>query len=58
MSSRKNKPPLALDMEFGEALRRFAKVEPMELREKQDFGKKKPSGVKSKYKESLPESPI
>ena len=31
MSSRKNKPPLALDMDFGEALRLFAKTDPTEL---------------------------
>ena len=27
MSSRKNKPPLALDMDFAEAMRRFAKID-------------------------------
>ena len=31
MSSRKNKPPLALDMEFGEALRRFANTDLSDL---------------------------
>ncbi len=31
MSTRKNKPPLALEMDFDEALRRFARVEPKEL---------------------------
>ena len=31
MSTRKNKPPLGLDMEFGEALRRFANVPLSEL---------------------------
>ena len=31
MSSRKNKSPLALNMDFGEALNRFAKVDPNKL---------------------------
>ena len=34
MSSRKNKPPLALGMDFNEALHRFARVDPKEITEK------------------------
>jgi len=34
MSTKKNKPPLALNMDFGEALSRFAKVDPNELPER------------------------
>ena len=34
MSTKKNKPPLALDMDFSEALTRFAKVDPKEVAEK------------------------
>ena len=32
MSSRKNKPPLALGMDFNEALHRFAKTDPKEVK--------------------------
>ena len=32
MSARKNKPPLALGMDFNEALHRFAKVDPKKLK--------------------------
>ena len=45
MSTRKNKPPLALGMDFGEALHRFAKVDPKELPERfllKKKGAKKP----------------
>jgi len=31
MSRSPKKPPLALDMDFGEALRRFARTDPSEL---------------------------
>ena len=34
MSRTPKKPPLALDMDFSEALTRFAKVEPEELKRK------------------------
>lgn len=47
MSSRKNKPPLALDMEFGEALRRFANTDPSEL----------PDGVKLNRKRKTNKPP-
>lgn len=33
MSAKKNKPPLVLDMDFSEALQRFAKTEPKEVAE-------------------------
>jgi len=40
VSTKKNKPPLALDMDFNEALKRFAKVDPKELPKKNN--KKQP----------------
>ena len=39
MSAKKNKPPLALGMDFNEALHRFARVDPKELREKTNASK-------------------
>ena len=36
MSGSKQKPPLALDMEFDEALRRFAQTSPNELKHELD----------------------
>lgn len=52
MSSRKNKPPLALGMDFNEALHRFAKVDPEELPEKfllkKKGAQKAPSNIKEK----------
>ena len=33
MSAKKNKPPLALGMDFNEALHRFARVDPKEVKE-------------------------
>ena len=33
MSSRKNKPPLAMEMDFNEALHRFARVDLKEVKE-------------------------
>jgi len=41
MSRTPKKPPLALDMDFSEALTRFAKVDPKELPEKKK-NKKEP----------------
>jgi len=41
MSTRKNKPPLALDMDFGEALRRFANVPLSELPDSVKLKRKK-----------------
>ena len=32
MSTKKNKPPLALGMDFNEALHRFARVDPKKLK--------------------------
>ena len=40
MSTRKNKPPLKLEMGFDEALHRFAKTDPKELPEKYLLKKK------------------
>ena len=52
MSSRKNKPPLALEMDFNEALHRFAKVDPKELPDKfllkKKGAKKAPDDLKLK----------
>lgn len=31
MTAKGNKPPLALDMDFGEAMARFAQTEPLEV---------------------------
>jgi len=42
MSAKKNKPPLALGMDFNEALHRFAGVDPKELPDK----KVKPKNTK------------
>lgn len=44
MSKAPRKPPLALDMDFSEALTRFAKVDPNELSQKKI--KKKPKKPK------------
>lgn len=52
MSTRKNKPPLALGMDFDEALHRFANVDPKELPErfllKKKGAKKAPPDLKEK----------
>ena len=52
MSARKNKPPLALGMDFDEALHRFARTDPKELPErfllKKKGAKKAPSDPKEK----------
>ena len=48
MSSKKRKPPLALDMDFGEALERFANVDPNEI--KDDIKIKKKRGRKPRSK--------
>jgi len=49
MSSRKNKPPLELGMDFNEALHRFANVDPNDLpdnvRLKKKGGKKPPPDI-------------
>ena len=42
MSTKKNKPPLALGMDFSEALHRFANTDPKELPEKFLLKKKEP----------------
>lgn len=38
---RKNEPPFGLDMDFGEALKRFARVKPKEVAESIDRSKQK-----------------
>lgn len=44
---RKTEPPLYLDMDFGEALTRFARVKPEEVKESVERAKqKKPPGEK------------
>ena len=49
MSTKKNKPPLVLDMDFGEALQRFARTDPKEL-----VNKRKPkSGVEKTGKNTF-----
>lgn len=40
MSAKKNKPPLALDMDFGEALTRFAKTDMKEVSDRIQANKK------------------
>lgn len=50
MSTKKNKPPLVLDMDFGEALQRFAKTNPDELPDNvrlKKGGRKPPSKSKT-----------
>jgi len=46
MSAKKNKPPLALGMDFNEALHRFARVDPKEL-SKSKTKKKRPKAAKA-----------
>ena len=42
MSTKEKEPPLALDMDFGEALSRFAQVDPNEIKgDKRLEGKRK-----------------
>ena len=51
MTTGKRQPPLGLDMDFGEALARFAGVDPKEMPkepEKQTAGTKPAAAVKSK----------
>ena len=50
MSATKNKPPLGLDMDFGEALERFANVDPNEI--EGDIKIKKKRGRKPRSKVS------
>ena len=50
MSRTPKKPPLALDMDFSEALTRFAKVDPNELPEKFILKKKGANKAPSKLK--------
>ena len=48
MSKIPNKPPLALDMDFGEALTRFAKVDQNEMKNAiriKEGGRKPPSNL-------------
>lgn len=51
---RKTEPPLFLDMDFGEALVRFAKTEPEEVKESVDRSKQKkePPGDKATRRQS------
>lgn len=57
MSAKKQKSPLVLDMDFDEALKRFANADPEEMREEANSEPKKSRNVKLKCKEGLPESP-
>ena len=41
MSSKKRKPPLVLDMEFGEAMRRFAQTDLSDLPDSVKLNKKR-----------------
>lgn len=50
---KKNEPPLFLDMDFGEAMKRFARVKPAEVQESIERAKQtKPPGEQAARKTS------
>jgi len=52
MSAAENEPPLGLDMDFDEALRRFANTDPKEIRSDSRLKRKRKSAPPVKKKKS------